>query len=258
MRLPLLSLALMTACTHLHSDIVDFNGRSVEVVTAGDGPDTVVFESGLGDGWSRWDRVASDIAVDARVFAYSRPGYGRSDDATTPRDPAQIVEELRGLLASQDIVAPYVLVGHSNGGTYLELFAKAHADEVGAVVLVDPRPKDFLDACEAQDLDACGISDGGLAHQPKVVQDEYASFARASDEIHGSFGDYPVRVLTATEGGSDARMALWASMHAELADEAADGEQLVLEGAGHYLQLRRPDDVSDVIRAVLPSGSRTP
>jgi pimeloyl-ACP methyl ester carboxylesterase len=247
-----LSFSLLGACTHLKSEVVDVDGRSVEVVRAGEGPTTVVFESGLGDGWRKWDTVATDLSEDASVFAYSRPGYGRSDDMTTPRDPAQIVEELRGLLAAQNVASPYVLVGHSNGGTYMELFAKSHPEEVSGVVLVDPRPKDFLEECEREDLDMCGVPDSVLATQSDVVQAEYNSFPMASDEITGEFGAYPVRVLTSTVGGSDARMALWRSMHADLVAGAADGQQIVLDGAGHNLQLERPNDVADAIRSVLP------
>jgi pimeloyl-ACP methyl ester carboxylesterase len=254
MRSLLLALSLLPACTHLDSELVDFDGRTVEVVTAGDGANTVVFESGLGDGWSPWDKVANAIADDARVFAYSRPGNGRSDDATTPRDPAQIVEELRGLLTAQELAPPYVLVGHSFGGTYMELFAKSHPEEVSAVVLVDARPKDFLAECERQGLDMCGITSAQLATRSKTDQAEYTGFTQASEQITGEFGSYPVRVLAGTEypGTSDAWIGLWQSMQGELADEAMDGEQLVFEGAGHYLQLQRWEDVSEVIRAALP------
>jgi len=250
----MLFLTLLAACKHLDPEVVDYDGRDVEIATAGAGPDTVVFESGLGDDWARWDKVAFDLSEDARVFTYSRPGYGRSDDATTPRDPAQIVAELRGLLIDQGFEPPYVLVGHSFGGTYLELFARSQPSEVSALVLVDERPVGFLDACETEGLDLCGIPDDALDDQPAIVQDEYTAFPLGADEMTGSLGDYPVRVLTSTEypGASDARMALWASMQGDIADEAIDGEQTVFEGAGHYLQLERRDEVSAAIRAVLP------
>ncbi|MDP2308693.1 MAG: alpha/beta fold hydrolase [Pseudomonadota bacterium] len=253
MRFFLLSVALLPACTHLKPELVDIDGRAVEIVTAGEGANTVLFESGLGADWSPWDKVAYDILRDARVFAYSRPGYGRSDDATTARDPAQIVEELRGLLASQDLAPPYVLAGHSFGGTYMELFAKAYPEEVSALVMVDPRPKDFLEECESQGLDSCGIPDDALATQPETDQAEYTAFAQAAEQITGEFGSYPVQVLTGTEypGTSDAQIALWQSMQGDIADEAVDGEQLVIEGP-HNLQFFRWEDVSEAIRSVLP------
>ena len=76
------------------------------------------------------------------------------------------------------------------------------------VVLVEPRHRDFLTACEAAGLDLCGIPESTLATQAPVMISEYHAFAMASDEIRaaGGFGSYPVRVLTASNiSGSAAR-----------------------------------------------------
>jgi pimeloyl-ACP methyl ester carboxylesterase len=216
---------------------------------------TVVFEAGLGDDWTPWDEVAAEVALHARVFAYSRPGYGASGPVTTPRDPHQIVTELRALLAHEGIAPPYLLVGHSMGGAYMELFAKAHPGEVVGVVLVDPRHRDFLAACEAAALDNCGIEEDLLATQAAATIAEYHAFAAASEQIRaaGPFGAYPVRVLAATDHPvSPAREAFWQAMLASLAAEAPDGEQIVVDGASHYIQLDRPDTVTETILALLP------
>jgi pimeloyl-ACP methyl ester carboxylesterase len=233
------------------------DGHDVEIATAGSGgAATVVFEAGLGDDWTSWDGVASEVARHARIFAYSRPGYGASSPATTPRDPRTIVEELRALLAHEDYAPPYVLVGHSFGGTYMELFAKAHPDEVIGAVLVDPRHRDFLATCEGARLDNCGIPDSLLETQAASTIAEYRAFSLASDEIRaaGTFGPYPVRVLTATDHPvSPARELLWKTMLGELAAEATDGQQVIVPGAGHYIQLDRPDVVVHAIVELLPT-----
>src|SRR4051794_14340637 len=81
-------------------DIVD--GQQVEVAIAGTGGTApVVFEAGLGADWTPWDQVASEVSRETRIFAYSRQGYGASGPLTTSRDPKQIVEELRSLLAAE-------------------------------------------------------------------------------------------------------------------------------------------------------------
>ncbi|MCE9573536.1 MAG: alpha/beta hydrolase [Deltaproteobacteria bacterium] len=251
-----LGLVLVAACgSTVPAQVVTIGDHQVEIATAGAGAATVVFEAGLGSDWTPWDQVASEVAAHARVFAYSRPGYGASDPATPPRDPARIVLELRALLADEGYAPPYLLVGHSMGGTYMELFAKAYPDEVVGVVLVDPRPRDFLATCEAAALDQCGIPDALLVTQPPAVIAEYRAFAAATAQIEaaGPFGDYPVRVLTATEHPvSPAREALWESMLGSLAAEADDGAQVIVRGAGHYIQLDRPDVVVDTILELLP------
>ncbi len=249
---------LVAACgSTVPATVETVNGRALEIATAGSGgAATVVFEAGLGDDWTSWDDVASQVAEHTRVFAYSRPGYGASGPATTSRNPRQIVEELRALLAYKGYAPPYVLVGHSFGGTYMELFAKAHPDEVVGAVLVDPRHRDFLAACEAASLDSCGLTEAQLATQATSTIAEYRAFPQGADEIRaaGAFGAYPVRVLTATvHPVSPARELLWRSMLGDLAAEASDGVQLIVAGADHYIQLDRPDVVVASILDVLPS-----
>lgn len=227
--------------------------RAVEVVESGAGDTTVVFESGLGDDWTPWQLVAPEVAERARVFTYSRPGYGLSEPTTQPRDAEHIVEDLRALLSARGHAPPYVLVGHSLGGGYMELFAKAHPEEVEGVVLVDPRHRDFTTACDAAGLEGCLPPAAILATLPRAQVDELEAYAQTSEQVaaHGEFGSYPVRVLTATSHGfSPEAEALWESMLGQMAREAANGEQLVFTGAGHYLQVERAREVSQVILSI--------
>ena len=255
----LLASVLLSACsTQLTPTTAHIAGHDIVVVEAGSGDATVVFEAGFGDDWSGWDATAAAVAVEARVFAYSRPGYGASDATSAPRDPARIVEDLRALLEARGYAPPYVLVGHSFGGTYMELFAKAYPEEVAALVLVDPRHRDFTAACAEAELSGCTIPESAVATLPAVQRAEFAGFALASDQIAaaGDFGAYPVRVLTGTSHGFTRTVEdLWVSMLGELANEASDGEQVVYQGTGHYPQLSRTDDVVEVILSVLPPVS---
>ena len=232
---------------------------AVEVVERGAGDTTVVFESGLGNDWTAWDTVADEVAEKARVFAYSRPGYGTSDPTTAPRDATHIVEALRALLVARGYAPPYLLVGHSFGGAYMELFAKAYPEEVVGVVLVDPRHRDFATACEQAGLEGCVVPADVVATLPQVQIDEIADFAHSADQIRaaGSFGPYPVRVLTATVHGFAPEVeSLWESLLGSLADEAHDGEQSFFVGAGHVLQVERPHEVAQAIVSLIPAPER--
>ena len=98
----------------------------------------VIFENGSGGTFNRaWEKVLSDISKDTTTFVYNRPGYGDSDAVATPRDGAHVVGELRLLLLSKGLKPPYVLVGHSLGGLYMQYFARRYPDEVAALILVD-------------------------------------------------------------------------------------------------------------------------
>lgn len=141
-----LLLAFFTACMAQASlaaqpatTIDSIAGRRVESLTIRNpaSPFVVVFEAGSRATIDNWGQVPAEVSRDATVFAYNRPGYGDSETATTARDGRTVVEELRQLLQSKGLKPPYVLVGHSLGGLYMQWFARAHPDEVKGLVLVD-------------------------------------------------------------------------------------------------------------------------
>ena len=104
----------------------------------GKGSPTVVLESGLGDTLETWSGVQSLIAGGcARTIAYNRAGYLGSDPSNAPRDSATIVAELRAELQRRNLKPPYVLVGHSLGGLYMQYFARNFPREVAGLLLVD-------------------------------------------------------------------------------------------------------------------------
>jgi pimeloyl-ACP methyl ester carboxylesterase len=127
-------------------------GRRVEAVTIKrpDARATVVFENGSRATVDAWRKVIDMLPQDVSVFAYNRPGYGSSETTVTPRDGATIAAELRGVLQQQGLQPPYVLVGHSLGGLYMQLFARRYPEDVRGLVLVDAvypgvikKPEDF-------------------------------------------------------------------------------------------------------------------
>jgi len=136
--LPILCLAACAAAAPV--PVVDtIGGRRIESLTIRHpaSPVTLVFEGGSRGTIDKWGRVLEGASRDATVFAYNRPGYGNSDVPMTPRDGRTVVEELRRVLRHKGLNPPYVLVGHSLGGLYMQLFARAYPDEVKGLVLVD-------------------------------------------------------------------------------------------------------------------------
>jgi len=97
----------------------------------------IVFENGSRETFDTWDKVIASVKPEASIFAYNRPGYGNSPVTDQPRDGLTIVNELRATLRLQGMAPPYILVGHSLGGLYMQLFARAYPHEVNGLVLVD-------------------------------------------------------------------------------------------------------------------------
>jgi pimeloyl-ACP methyl ester carboxylesterase len=118
-------------------EMVDVGGYSLHINCVGQGSPTVVLDAALGNTSAGWVRVQREVSDTTRVCAYDRAGMGWSEMGPEPRDAKQISSELHSLLSKADIVGPYVLVGHSFGGLYMQTYAARYPDEVAGVSLVE-------------------------------------------------------------------------------------------------------------------------
>lgn len=122
---------------------VDVGGYRLNINCTGQGSPTVVLEAGLGVPAISWRAVQPDIAKFTRVCSYDRAGYDWSDPGPMPRTSAQSVKELHALLSNSGQKPPYVLVGHSYGGTDVRIYNGHYPDEVAGMVLVDTGHEDL-------------------------------------------------------------------------------------------------------------------
>lgn len=98
---------------------------------------TLVFENGSRNCIQRWEVLFNQLPANVNVFAYNRPGYCKSSSAESVRTSDNIVNELRHTLQQQEVKPPYILIGHSLGGLYMQHFARQYPNEVKGLVLVD-------------------------------------------------------------------------------------------------------------------------
>jgi pimeloyl-ACP methyl ester carboxylesterase len=100
---------------------------------------------------AHWIWVQQQLAQTTRVCVYDRSGLGWSERGPKPRDAKQISTELHTLLTNADTEGPYVLVGHSYGGLYTQMYAARYPDEVAGVALVDSsHPEQFTRSPEGR------------------------------------------------------------------------------------------------------------
>ena len=126
-------------------EMVDVGGYDLHLYCTGEagGAPSVVMDSGLGGTVLDWQLVQPEVAKFAHVCTYDRAGMGWSDPGDQPRTSQQIVKELHTLLGNAGVVeGPYVLVGHSFGGTNMQVYASHYPDEVAGMVLVDSALED--------------------------------------------------------------------------------------------------------------------
>jgi pimeloyl-ACP methyl ester carboxylesterase len=117
--------------------MVDIGGYRLHMHVAGEGTPTVVLDSGAGGIGLSWELVHPAIAKVTRVVTYDRAGLGWSDPSPYPRDAAMMALELHTMLVNANISGPYILVGHSLGGSVARQFAAKYSSEVAGLVMVD-------------------------------------------------------------------------------------------------------------------------
>ena len=134
-------------------EMVDVGGYSLHINCVGQGSPTVLLDGGSGEMSAQWVWVQQEVSDTTRVCAYDRAGMGWSEMGPQPRDGRQISSELHTLLTKADIEGPYVLVGHSFGGMYMQMYAARYPDEVAGVALVDSstEPDQFGQRPEVRD-----------------------------------------------------------------------------------------------------------
>jgi pimeloyl-ACP methyl ester carboxylesterase len=206
----------------------------------------IVFENGLGGNFNRaWIKIMAELAPDNTIFAYNRPGNGESDAVTTPRDGEHVVAELRVLLHSEGLNPPYVLVGHSSGGLYMQYFARRYPDEVAALVLVDSTHPNQVQG------------DGAIKNwpawdrlllwlSPRVIKNELAGAEVTGEAISGlpPLTGKPVILLSALHP-VDAN-----EMRKDLLRLYPGAKQIWVD-SGHNIQIEKPEAVVAAIREAL-------
>ena len=274
--------------------MIDVGGYRMHLYCTGvnqDGSSTVILETGLGSTSSTWARVQPEVAKATRVCSYDRAGMGWSDPGRPPRDAKHIAQELHTLLQNADIAEPYVLVGWSYGGLYVQEFAGQYGDEVAGLVLLDSSsPDQWTSTPEGQAQFASNATIYRLAptlvrlgvmrvmalRQPdsglpsRFNQELKASFAATKDwdtqsaEFLASLTSAaqvkearlregtPLVVLTATEHGLPAAQEqLWQGWQTQLVSLSTNSIQHIVDGADHASFWHDPETVQVSIAAIL-------
>jgi pimeloyl-ACP methyl ester carboxylesterase len=215
----------------------------------GKGARTVILEAGVGDTLDVWKDVQPLIAAGCtRTLAYNRAGYQGSDPAIGPRDSATIVAELRAELKRRNIDPPYVLVGHSLGGLYMQYFARNYPKEVAGLLLVDSTHwHQGLLVDHSANTPYAGRSAVTL-FMPWIMRRELTDSTVAGEQVHASprAKDIPTIVLSSTrgpQGETPAARALSADMQNDIAADFPGARHVRVDNSGHYIQRDQPEIV---------------
>lgn len=119
------------------TDLVDVDGRQVNVWSAGDAGPAVLLVHGIPTNHRLWEDVVPVVSQRARVLAVDMLGYG---DSPAPEDrPVDLAAQAAVLLGLLDTLGldRVVVVGHDLGGGVAQILAVTASDRVAGLGIVD-------------------------------------------------------------------------------------------------------------------------
>jgi len=245
----------------------------------GEGPPVVLLH-GIGGNRTNWHGQLRALAPDFTGVAWDARGYGLSGDYAGPLAFEDFADDLARLLDHLGVETAH-LVGLSMGARILMEFHRHHAARFASLVLCDCFPSfdasmtpekraEFLQLRQKPLLEGQTFADlapalvrslVGPAAGPTVV-------AALTESILGLRKDSYLKTLAATQGydraaeleniavptmlifGADDRLTPPSIGHA-MADRIAGAELVVIEGAGHLVNLEKPEQFNETLRRFL-------
>lgn len=276
----LLLVSPTTYAVDLPGRLIDVGGHRLYIHCTGNGPTSVVIDSGMGGFSLEWQRVQARLSEQVRVCSYDRAGYGWSDSGPLPRTSARLAEELHTLLKRADVPGPYLLVGHSFGGYNIRYFAHVYPDDTAGLVLVDASHPDQFARFPRKNLPgkASSIGSRTLISRPimpsnypdehkrqafvlmatykarQAQAEEFRSFMESAAEVRDiSLPDVPILVLSRGRQAwpktayGDEMERIWADLQAELGHLSERTLHLVAANSGHSIHFDQPAAVSSAV-----------
>ena len=114
--------------------LIDIGGRKLHLHCAGTGSPTVILVAGGGAFSIDWALVQPKVAENTRVCSYDRAGLAWSDPGPVDETVEQTIADLHVVLKAAGEKAPFLLVGASIGGIFIQAYQRAHPDEVAGLV----------------------------------------------------------------------------------------------------------------------------
>ena len=237
------------------------NGR-LSFILSGHGAPRIVLFSGAGMSLQGWEPLYPGIERVGRVLGWNRFGLQGSDRPRGRQAGAAVLGSLRELLVQVDLAPPYVLVAHSLGGLFANLYARLYPQEVAGVLFIEAtHPADHAVLKKHETQIERALARMLTLPQALLRPNLHSELAGVQDTVReieaaGPFPELPLRVVTGgltprawmmSPGAVGARRA----NQQELARLSPRGGQVIAHKSGHFPQLTEPQLVLRVLEELL-------
>jgi pimeloyl-ACP methyl ester carboxylesterase len=237
------------------------NDIHLEHQKIGVGETNIVFLNGFRMQFKTWDKVFPELATDNSVILFNRRGVGASTKATEPQDGNAVIGEMRSLLSNLKLSPPYVLIAHSLGGLFANLYARVYPKEVAGVVFVDaPHPSEVSEQRAIKPPAIMNIikTTEKLFDKFKFSEDECVEQTVAQIESAGDFPDIPIAVVSGAKKMPfvpEKAFEIHKKYQDRLLSLSSKSTHYVCPESGHFPQITEPEKVITAIRNILDAIS---
>lgn len=250
--------------TFKHGQCVEIDNHLLYVESFGIPVDinvpNIIFLPGSGETLETWKKVAPTVAKFAHVVLYNRSGYAPSQQykKTKTLTAPLVVNNLILLLQKIHVPPPYILVGHSHGGLFVQYFALTKPNMVKGMVMVDSSTNQMVlkyirpQMKSAQRSNAPNYYELMGARPTAEAVKHYLNIKNPYP-----FKNIPMSVLTAENrqdivarhlGAFSTKMEKdWMIFQNQLVKTSRNSYQIIAYGSGHYIQDFQPNLVIDAI-----------
>ena len=239
-------------------NMIDVGGRKLHCCLYGNGSPTVVLVSGFEAPQAYWNSVIPDLAAKTTVVTFDRAGIGKSEIGDLPTHGEQSAKDLQVLLDKLGVPGPYILVGHSYGGSVVRLFASMYPDHMGGFILEDTQHEDVLNELrkilKGKDLEAFEqlVAARFSAPENPKTEADYRNMTREQVRNSKPLPRIPFVILTSagrakamppifSDEAIEKMAKLDLALNKKLAALIPGGRQIIVEGTGHDIHVDKPE-----------------
>lgn len=238
---------------------ITVNNQELITFTEGTGCNTIILESGYGEGAASWYNQSIDfygaLIQRAQVITYNRAGYRPSTLNNDPRTLDNHASDLLGVINELAINDKVILIGHSYGGPIIRNFAIKYPDKVKGLVFIDVTHEDleenqnYTQADEDQLVATSNLGSffigPGLTAEAELWLDNL-EFARTLPNLP----DVPVVATTAGTPAPES-VGIDTVAHRSLGDGVTNFTYQFFETSGHFIHRDFPNEIVNLVLPLL-------
>jgi pimeloyl-ACP methyl ester carboxylesterase len=243
------------------------NQDELEYKLTGNGENTIIFLNGFRMSHDTWGQVSTDISVEHSVLVFNRRGIGKSSKAQREQSGETVIKEIHSLIVNLNITPPFLLVAHTLGAIFANLYARTYPKDVLGLVFIDgTHPSEIAQHRKNKSsffikmINDTLKSIEKLFDQYKYSEDECINKTVLQIQNADPFPNVPVAIVSGAKKipfVSAEEFSVHQGYQLALLKLSAKSTHYQCHQSSHFPQITEPDKVVSVIKSTLIQANTT-